>query len=97
MECRYLLALIAEQPDGCLVLLNLDGPDRDVCRISGNWHEARVHPKLVSGRVTLACAWLGERRLGCGVVLDMELEVDSVTNFGLDLIRRVYELVKRMN
>jgi len=97
MECRYLLALIAEQPDGYIVLLNFDGPNRDFLRISGNWHEARVHTELLGDRVTLACAWLGERRLGCGVVLDMELEIDSVANFGLDLIRPEYVLVKTVN
>jgi hypothetical protein len=89
-----MVALIAEQPDRCTVLLNLDGPNRDFFRISGNWHEARVHTELFGGRVTLTRAWLGERRLCCGVVLDMKLEVDSVTNFGLDLIRRVYESIR---
>jgi len=88
--------LIAEQPYGCTVLFNLDGPHWDLswCWISGNWHEARVHAKLVGDRVTLTGAWLGERRLRCGVVLDMELEVDSFANFGLDLVRRVHEGIR---
>jgi len=87
------VALIAEHPDRCIVLLYFDGPDRDFFRIRGNCHEARVHAELVGSRVTLTGAWFGERRLGCCVILDMELEVDSIANFSLDLIRRVYDSI----
>jgi len=77
----------AEEPDWAGGLRNLKGVYANCAGGGVVWDEGGCEAGLVGSGVELLGAWVGERRLSYGVVATAELELDAVTNVGLDLVR----------
>lgn len=78
--------LRAVEPDW-LVVLNSDGEGWHNISGLGDWHEAgeEANGTVTGWGVFDWNAWVGERSSDDGVIHWMELELDEIANFGLDL------------
>ena len=68
-----------------------DGIGREISGTGSNWHETRVEPLGTSSRVGQGHTGGTERRLGDGMVLRLEDELDGVTRSSADTIGRESE------
>ena len=84
--------LTTVSPDG-RGIVDGERPGGEVGGIGSNWEEARVEPDpLASGLVGQGHARSSERRLGDGVVLHLEDELDGITRSSTNTVRSVGEI-----